>query len=92
VGAANATKHVDLVFSCVVRAMLDSNDMWPCPTLHSLGDKEGTDSGFPNTQTELPGCFSQRHCEEESTRDRTKFCLFIHILAQENSISRYTAY
>lgn len=56
-----------LRFSYMVKAMLDSSDMQPCPTLQSLWDKEGIDFGFPNIQMELPRCFGQRHCEEEST-------------------------
>lgn len=68
-GAANAAKqHSDLVFlPPLLRAMLDSNDTWPCPTLHSLGDKGDIDFGSQTLQRELPRSFSQRHCKEEST-------------------------
>lgn len=34
---------LNLFFSYKVKAVLDSNGMGPCPTLHSLGDKKGID-------------------------------------------------
>lgn len=51
-----------LFFPCTVKAILDSSEIWPCQTLHSLGDKKGIDFDFQNIQMELQNCFSQRHC------------------------------
>jgi len=56
-----------LFFPCIVKAILDSSDIWPCQTPHSLGDKKGIDFSFQNIEMELQNCFSQRLCLEKST-------------------------
>lgn len=70
-------------FSYIVKAVLDSNGMGPCPTLHSLGDKKGIDWALNIYTWNCPDASAKSKNETESSsvcplRSHHQISLFRH--------------